>query len=533
MERDTKDLAHLLSRGIIERRRFVMMAIAMGLAAPAAVALADRTVAATPKKGGRFRLASTGASITDNLDPALISDVYMILVSSGQLRNCLTEIAPDGKLIPELAESWEASPDAKVWTFKLRKGVEFHNGKSLTAEDVVASLNHHRGEESSSAVKDIVKSVTDIKAGNREVTVTLAEGNADFPYLMSDSNLGVCPAKAEGGIDWQSGTGTGGYILESFDPGVQTITKRNPNYWKEGRAHFDEVETLFVADAAARTNALNTGEIEAMNRVDLKTVERLKSSPGVTILVGTGNQHVSLPMIASAPPFDNNNVRLALKYAIDREEWLTKVMRGYGNLGNDHPIGPANRYHATAEELPQRVYDPDKAKFHLKKAGLDTLNVQIHVAEVVFAGAVDGAVLYQQQAKGAGINIEVVRMPDDGYWSDVWLVKPWCASFWGGRATEDWMFTQVYSSGASWNESKWDNEKFNALLVAARAELDESKRRDMYVEMQRILHDEGSTVIPLFASYVQAVSNKVQLPETINTNSELDGGRCAERWSFA
>ena len=153
MERDTKDLAHLLSRGIIDRRRFVMMAIAMGLAAPAAVALADRAVAATPKKGGRFRLASTGAGIVETLDPALITNTYMRLVSFGQLRNCLTEIAPDGKLIPELAESWEASPDAKVWTFKLRKGVEFHNGKSLTAEDVVASLNHHRGEESQSTAK--------------------------------------------------------------------------------------------------------------------------------------------------------------------------------------------------------------------------------------------------------------------------------------------------------------------------------------------------------------------------------------------
>jgi peptide/nickel transport system substrate-binding protein len=209
------------------------------------------------------------------------------------------------------------------------------------------------------------------------------------------------------------------------------------------------------------------------------------------------------------------------------------VIRGYGSLGNDHPIGPVNRYHATAEEIPQRVYDLDKAKFHLKKAGLDTLNVQIHVAEAAFAGAVDGAVLYQQEAKGAGINIEVVPVPDDSYWVNVWLIKPWCASFWAGRPTEDWMFTQVYSSGASWNESKWDNEKFNALLVAARAELDQSKRRDMYVEMQRILHDEGSTVIPLFPSFVEAVSKKIQLPETVATNLELDGGRCAERWSFA
>jgi peptide/nickel transport system substrate-binding protein len=238
-------------------------------------------------------------------------------------------------------------------------------------------------------------------------------------------------------------------------------------------------------------------------------------------------------MLANAPPFDNNDVRLALKYAIDREQWLNTIMKGYGSLGNDHPIGPANRYHATADEIPQRPYDLDKAKFHLKRAGLDSLDVQLHVAETAFAGATDGALLYQQEAKGAGINIDVVREPEDGYWADVWLVKPWCASFWAGRPTEDWMFTQVYSSGASWNESKWEHEKFNRLLVAARAELDETKRREMYVEMQRILHHEGSTVIPVFASYVQAVSKNLQLPDVIATNLELDGGRCPERWSFA
>lgn len=533
MQQDTSKLANLLTHGIIDRRQFVTTAIAMGLVVPAAMVLADRAAAAIPKKGGRLRLGSTGGATNDTLDPALILDIYMNLVSFGQLRNCLTEIAPDGSLIPELAERWEASPDAKVWTFTLRKGVEFHNGKSLTAEDVVASLNHHRGEDSKSAAKDIIKSVTDIKAGKDEVIVTLFEGNADFPYLMSDPHLGICPAKAEGGIDWQSGTGTGGYVLDSFDPGVRTFTKRNPNYWKEGRAHFDEVETLFVPDAAARTNALIAGEIDAMNKADLRTVGVLKDSPDMTVLVGPSSQHVSLPMIALAQPFDNNDVRLALKYAINREEWLDKIMLGYGSLGNDHPIGPANRYRATEEEIPQRAYDPEKAKFHLKKAGLDHLKVQLHAADTAFAGAIDGGLLYQQQAKAAGIDIEVVRMPDDGYWSNVWLIKPWSASFWAGRPTEDWMFTQVYSSGASWNESKWEHEKFNKLLVAARAELDEAKRREMYVEMQRIVHDEGSTVIPLFASYVQLVSKKIQLPETVATNLELDGGRCAERWSFA
>jgi len=529
---NTRYLEDQLSCGAISRRQFMMAAAATGLTVPAAILAADRAIAAVPKKGGRLRLGATGGATSDTLDPALILDIYMNLVSSGQLRNGLTEIAADGSLIPELAESWEASPDAKVWTFKLRQDVEFHNGKSLSADDVVASLNHHRGTDSKSAAKDIVKSVTDIKADGGMVVVTLADGNADFPYLLSDPHLGICPAGSEGGIDWKSGIGTGGYILDSFEPGVRTVTHRNPNYWKEGRAHFDEIETLFIADVVARTNALRSGEIDAMNKVDLKTVNLLKKTPGMVVLTTASNQHVTLPMHANVAPFDNNDVRLALKYAIDREKWLSAIFKGYGSLGNDYPIGPANRYYATTEEIPQRPYDLDKAKFHLKKAGHDSLNVQLYVAETAFAGATDGAQLYQEQAKGAGINIEVVRAPEDGYWSDVWLKKPWCASFWAGRPTEDWMFTQVYSKGASWNESMWDNEQFNKLLVAARSELDETKRRQMYVEMQRILHDEGSAVIPVYASYVQAVNDKIQLPEVVANNLELDGGRCAERWSF-
>lgn len=532
MQEKTEYLVNQLWAGI-SRRHFLTGATAMVLAAPA-LSLSGRAMAATAKKGGRLRLGCTGGATSDTLDPALILDIYMNQVSFGQLRNCLTEIAADGSLSAELAENWEPSPDAKIWTLKLRKGVEFHNGKSLTANDVIASLNHHRGKDTKSAAKDIVKPIVDMKAdGDGVVVVTLAEGNADFAYLLSDARLGICPATPEGGIDWKSGIGTGGYVLESFDPGLRTVTKRNPNYWKEGRAHFDEVETLFIADVVARTNALRSGEIDAMNKVDLKTVGLLKRAPGVVVFAGESSQHVSLPMHANTAPFDNNDVRLALKYAIDRDKWLSAIMRGYGKIANDFPIGPANRYYATADEIPQRAYDLDKAKFHLKKAGHDSLDVQLHVAETAFAGATDGAQLYQEEAKAAGINIKVVREPEDGYWSNVWLKKPWCASFWAGRPTEDWMFTQVYSAGASWNESMWDNERFNKLLVGARSELDETKRRDMYVEMQRILHDEGSTVIPLFGSYVQAVSDKIQLPEVIGNNLEFDGGKCAERWSFA
>ena len=532
--RNFDQLKQLLASGRISRRDFLVQAIAMGATTAMASTLASKVVgAATPKRGGRMRLAITGGGTGDVLDPAQTLDSYMINVSFGQLRNCLTEIASNGELIGELAESWEASDDAATWRFKVRQGVEFHNGKTFDANDVVASINHHRGEDTKSAAKGIIAPIADVKADGKDTVVfSLDGGSADFPYLMSDYHLTICPAK-DGGIDWESGTGTGGYVLDTFDPGVRTLVKRNPNYWKEGRAHFDEVETLFISDVGARTSALQTDEIDVMTRVDLKTVHLLKRKSGIQVFKTTGNQQVTLPMNTTLAPFDNVDLRLALKYAIDREQWLKVIMKGYGELGNDHPIGPANQYRATEAELPQRAYDPDKAKFHLKKAGHDSIDLQIHMADTAFEGAVDAGTLYRETAKVSGINIEVVREPNDGYWANVWLKKPWVASYWGGRPTEDWIFSQVYSSGADWNEAYWENEVFNKLLVQARAELDTNKRREMYVEMQRLVRDDGGSVIPLYTSYVHAASDKIQLPDQMASNWELDGHKEAERWSFA
>ena len=528
------DLKRELSEGRISRREFLGRASAMGLlaAVPAAI-LSDEARAAAPKSGGHFKQALTGGATTDVLDPAQTLDSYMINVSFGQLRNNLTEIAPDGQLVGELAESWEASPDASTWRFKLRKGVEFHNGKTLDANDVVASFNHHRGEATRSAAKGIIAPVTDVQAeGNNTVVFTLDSGNADFPFLVSDYHLVICPAKANGGIDWQSGVGTGGYSLQSFNPGVNTRVKRNPNYWKTGRAHFDAIDNLFVADAVARTNAVRNGELHSMSNLDLQSVHLLKRVPNLNVFSTTGNKHVTMPMHADVAPFDNNSVRLALKYAINRQELLDKIVKGQGEVGNDSPVGPANIYRATADELPQRPYDPDQAKFHLKKAGLDRLKIKYHVADTAFEGAVDAGQLFAQSAKAGGIDIEVVREPNDGYWSDVWLKKPFSASYWGGRPTEDWIFSQIYSAGADWNESRWNHPRFNELLVQGRSELNQKKRREIYVEMQRIVSNEGGSIIPVFMAYTHAVGGTIGMSEQIANNWELDGHKNGERWWF-
>jgi peptide/nickel transport system substrate-binding protein len=470
----------------------------------------------------------SGGATSDSLDGGTLQAAHPISVS-WQVRNNLTEIDADGNVVGELAESWAISDDAKLWEFKLRKGVEFHNGKSLEASDVVYSLNQHRGEETKSAAASIVQNITDIRANGKDrVVVELAEGNADFAYLMSDYHLVVAP-EGTAGDDWDKGIGTGPFMLESWEPGVRALTKRNPDYFKEGRPYFDEVETLHVADVTARTNVLQTGEVDVMEEPDLKTLHLLGRQPGIVINEVGGTKHFPYPMLMTMPPFDNPDVQMALKYAIDREAWVKKILKGHGYVGNDHPVGSNQRFFAA--DLEQRQYDPDKARFHLKKAGQEGLTIPLIAAEV-YPSAVDGAVLYQETARAAGINIEVQRLPSDGYWVEVPLKKPWHVSSLAGRPTVDWVMSVSYAAGAPWNDTTWANERFNQLLVQARAELDDTKRQAMYFEMQQLVRDDCPTVIPAFGNFVNCMTDKIGTPEKIAANNQLDGMKNFERWWF-
>jgi peptide/nickel transport system substrate-binding protein len=514
----------------LNRREFIQQSVAAGMTVGAAEALFIKSARAEAKKGGTFRVGLGGASTTDTLDPATyISTTTQIAYSSG-IHNQLVEFMPDGTVKPELAESIEASPDAKTWTFKLRPGVEFHNGKTLTAEDVIASINHHRGEDSKSAMKPLLAPITDIRAdGPQTVVVTLEAGNADFPFLMNDYHMPIMPAK-DGKADWQSGVGAGAYKLMKNDPGVRIELARNSNYYKPDRGWFDECVVLGIADVAARQAALQAGDVDAINDVDRKTAAQFAKVSGVVIDEVTGTQHYTIPMDVRAAPFNNLDVRLALKYAIDREAMVNTILFGRGRVANDHPIAPVNRYFAAG--LEQHMYDPDKARFHLGKAGLSELKVDLSAANTAFDGAVDAAVLYAAQAGKAGITINVVREPDDGYWDNVWMKRPFCMSYWGGRATEDWMFTTAYAAGGAWNETYWGNDRFMQLLLAARAELDDAKRREMYYEMQSIVRDDGGSIIPMYANYVFARSDKVAHSGQLSSNWSMDGLKALERWWF-
>lgn len=482
-------------------------------------------------RGGTLRIGLAGANTSDSWDGRTHSDTYMIIAAHGGAFDCLTEIAANGELVGELAESWE-STDAQTWVFNLRQGVTFHNGAAFTADDVIASLNLHLDENSRSAAQPIVAAISEMtKLGDHQVRFVLDAANADFPFLLSDYHLLMYPHE---NIDEAiaKGIGTGLYKVEAFDPGVRTLLSRVGSHYKDGKAGwFDSVEIIAINDGSARMTALMTGQVDAVNNVQLQTEALIKANPNLVLQDTTGNQHYSFPMLANLSPWENVQVRNAVKYAVDRQELVDKILQGHGAVANDHPIGPANQYYYA--DLEQHSYDPDKAKFLLREAGLEGLTVDLSVSDAAFDGAIDSGLLYQASAVACGININVVQEAADGYWSNVWTKKPWCASYWSGRVTEDWMFTLGYQTGAAWNDTNWENARFQQLLLDARAELDSVRRREMYYEMQDLCANDGSTVIPMYANFVQAFTAKLAHPEVVGNVFDLDSNRLIERWWFA
>jgi len=530
-----KEFKELLTQdaksGKLGRRDFMRFAVAAGMTIPLASGLwTSEVAAATPKKGGKFRLGVHDSNTSDTYDPGTYLSVGQIQLAHTH-RSYLTEITPDNTLGPDMADSWSATPDAKNWTFELNKNATFHNGNKFTSKDAIASLNHHRGEKSTSAVTALLSSVVDIRAkGNHTIEIELNQGFADLPFVLTDYHMAICEANADGTINWQDGGGAGPYKIVEHKPGIGTKLVRHDGWHREG-AYFDEIEMLALNDPNARQTALITGDVDAITSVDLKTMGLMARNKNLVVENVPSGSAITLPMFCDFAPFDNVDVRLALKYAVDRKELVEKIMFGTATVADDYHVSPAMPYAPT--DIPQRPYDPDKAKFHLKKAGMSSLDVSLSAADSILPGAVDMCVLYSEQAKKAGININVIREANDGYWSDVWLKKPWTFVKWGARATPDQMFTIAYKDDAPWNESHWQNKRFNEILLQAKAELDEAKRKEQYREMCMIARDDGGTVIPFFANFVYARNKKVQHAPSLAPSWELDGARGCHRWWFA
>ncbi len=501
---ESQRLLSALQRGAT-RRDILGLLMAGGMQAGLAGGLATTALsvhAQTPKRGGKLRVAGATAAATDTLDPTKYSN--QTDYSRGMMvYNGLFVL--DGSLTPEPALAEKAdTKDAKTWVFTLRRGVTFHDGKPLTPADVVYSVMRHKDPANASKAKALADQIDSVKAtGPNEVTMVLATPNADLPVILGTFHFHIVK---EGTTDFSAGIGTGPYKMKEFKPGVRSVAVRNEAYWKPGRPYLDEIEFVGIGDESARVNALLSGGMDLVASVNPRSVARIKGTAGYGIFETQSGQYSDLVMRKDAGPGQNEDFILAMKYLFDRQQLKKTVALDHAVLANDQPIDPTNRFYFAG--LPQRPFDLDKAKFHLQKSGV-TGKVPV-VASPAAMYSVEIALVLQQTAQKIGLDLDVKRMPADGYWSNHWLNSPVGFGNVNPRPSADTILTQFFKSDAAWNESRWKNSKFDQLLVAARGEVDLAKRKQMYADMQTMIHQEAGIGIPLFLASIDGHSSKVK-----------------------
>lgn len=506
----------------VDRRHFLQAgaAAAAGLIAPSGEAMAQ----GAPRRGGRLRIGLSQGNSDDILDPRTWLDTNMYTIGF-TLGNALVELAPDKEPIPELAESWEGSRDARRWAFRIRQGVEFHNGKSLTPADVVFSLKRQRAAESKSLAKAFLADVTDIRADGQNVVIELERGDADIPAIMAVYQLPIIP---DGWDRWDQFIGTGPYVLQEFQPGGRMAAIRNRNYWKENTAWYDRVDLTTISDGTAREEALANDQVDAIENVDFLTFDRYRDNPDFTALETRGARFITTVMDARTKPFDDPKVREAMKYAVARQDIIDKVI-GYAIQGNDHPVPPTDPFFHS--ELPQRDFDPRRARRLLADAGYDTLSVALHASEAAFTGGIDTAVIMQDAASLANINLRVKKEAADGYWSKVWMQKPYVQSFWNLRPTPAMMFTVAFACGSPSAEAFWCDERITSALAAAKVESEFDRRKQHFWDLQELTSREGGNIIPAFISDLDIFAKKIGGVRSDGVARML-GFRVAERTWF-
>jgi peptide/nickel transport system substrate-binding protein len=505
----TRDDDAMVERAIRDgatRRDLMRLLLAGGVSLAAGGTIlgrANAAVAATPVKGGFMKAAGYSSSTSDTLDPAKAS-LSTDYVRCCALYNRLTFLPENGELQMELADSIE-SADAKVWTVKLKKGVTFHSGKTLSADDVVFSIRRHLDEKTGSKVRAIAKQITDVKAIDPlTVQITLTAPNGDLPTIMAMHHFMIV---ANGTTDFSAGNGTGAFKLKSFEPGVRSIMVRNENYFKPGQPYLDGFEYFAISDDSARVNALISGDVQMAGSISPQSIRLVESTPGFGLVKTTAGNYTNLNMRLDMTPGDKAGFIEGVKLLLNREQIQKSVMRGLAEIGNDQPVPPMNRYHNN--DLKPRAFDPEKAKALFQKAGLLGQKIPVICSEAADA-SVEIATLLQQAATNIGVNFDVQRVPSDGYWSNYWLKAPVHFGNINPRPTPDILFSLLYASNAPWNESQYKSEKFDRLLLEARGTIDFAKRKAIYDDMQVMVANEAGTAIPAYLSDVDAISDKVQ-----------------------
>ena len=468
----------------------------------AAVAMLAGTTYSFAEPSGTFRQAHEfGFGANSSLDPISKGRVFQI---TEKLMNRLVRPGLDGKPQADLAESWSSNAEATEWTFKLRSGVKFHDGSTFGAEDVVYSLKRILDPESDSPARSAIKMLDKVEAIDpMTVKISLSTPFADMPLQLMDYRLRMIP-EGSGDTIATTGIGTGPFKLEKFDAEGTTVLVANPDYY-EGAPGVARMEVIGIPDGQARLQALLGGQIDMERGITAQQKVMLSSSDKFNIQeIPTGNWR-GLVFRTDVKPFDDLRVRQAVRKVANRKALVDLILGGGGVVACDTPVEPNDQYRA------EMTCDQDiaGAKKLLSDAGYpDGIDVDVHVAtlEPTWPTLAEA---YQQQAAAAGIRVNIIQVPTDGYWKEVWMKKDVAATRWNERPA-DQALHEIYLSTAKWNESSYKDPAFDELLAAARRELDFEKRKALYIKAQQHLNETAGTLIPYHVTKLVGTTVRVK-----------------------
>jgi len=473
-----------------------------------------------PKRGGRLRVAFDSSSASDTLDPARavsgIDQTRVRVVYNGLLR--LDENLSVG---PELATEYSVSDDGLTYTFRLRSGVVFHDGTPFSADDVVYSMMRHIGPDSTSSARALVANVQRWeKVDNLTVRAVLESPNTDFPVILGATQFKII---RDGTSDFTMPLGTGPFRLQEFSPGVRTLALRNEDYWGDGGPYLDEIEMISIADAAARINALTSGDVDLIANVDPQSAPIVEGARGVLLLSIPTGSFPNIDIRRDRGPGLSLDFIKGVQLLQRREDIVQGLFGGNALVAADQPIGPfyGADHDETLEPLP---YDPDQARFYLQRSGVE--GAVVHVADIN-PGIMDIVLLLQNEARRIDYPIEVRRVPNDGYWSTVWGREDIAVSRWNMRPTAALFYGLAYVPGGAWNSTHWSSDRMAQLIHALPRETDPALRREMHAEAQRLIQAESGHVIPAFVNFLDGHSDRVKGLTRVPT-APIGGGEWPE-----
>jgi peptide/nickel transport system substrate-binding protein len=463
------------------------------------------------------------------MDPAQAQtgdDAYHIF----QVYDQLIYLDDDFQITPGLAESWSLSPDGKTWTFKLRHGVKFHDGKDFGAKDVVYTFRRLLDPATISVAKDQLSFLTadGIQAVDPyTVTFTTKDPMVELPHLIFTKQTSIVEEGSKGADLRLHGVGTGPYSQEQFVPnGAIRVLRKNPNYWAAGLPRNDCLRITVAQEAVGTLGTLKSGQADVVLNVDPSVLGALKDDPNVTLLQTGAATAMVISMWVDTPPFNDVRVRQAMKLVLDRQQMIDTVYLGYAEVGNDNPIPPSSA-DAYTHNVPAR--NVEKAKSLLAEAGYPNgLKVDLYTAEGI-PGMVKMAQVYAQMAKDAGIDVNVIDTPSESYWDTIWLKKPFVVSAWSRRSPAE-ALTLGYTQDTKWAETHWRRPDYDSLLAEAKRTVDDAKRKAMYDKLQQMLAEEGGVMVPLFVHQVAAVKKGCTgyTPPSISFNQHFDTVECKQ-----